>query len=425
MKVYRIFFFQFILLVSSTVNSADLLEVYKIAVNSDPALKQAQQQVSIANEGQKQAYGAFLPSLSLTANTYDYHTHSITGATSNYNKNGYAVTLGQTLFDNENYVNHNIAKLGVSSAQASLLVEEQDLIYRVVNAYLDILLTKDNLQFTKAEQKAIERQLDQAKRQFEVGSLDVTAVLNAQAGFDSSVANVLKAKSDHQIAKEKLKDIAGQYFAEIVPVVAEFELTLPKEPKEIKNNPQILVKKIQVEKAVEQVELSRSGHYPSLNLAAGYKYDKSHSSSSGTSRNEYVGLEFSVPLYSGGVTSSKVTSAKHSHNVALEQMEELKRVTERQVKSSHLSLISEVSRVKAFKQAVVSYDSALKATEAGFEAGTRTVVDLLNVQRDQYSAKIKYAESRYNYIRHSIALKQAVGALSLEDIKLINSWLNN
>ncbi len=422
-----------LIFISSFASASGLLEVYNIALDSDPVLKQSIAQQQSISEQTEQSFSSFLPNFSASAGASEKRSTGLIGGTDNYNSNNYGVSLSQSIYDNRNYVTHRISKLNLSSATSDLVAANQDLMVRVTNAYLDVLLAADTVEFTKAEQTAISRQLEQAKRRYEVGIIAITDVLEAQAGFDSSTASVLKAENDFQISRERLRDIAGQYFEQLSPVSENMPLEKP-QPSNIDEwvkyaldtNPVLQSIRYQKQGSKENIALQRSGHYPTFDIVASH-FESDTGGPFTSSRNgsdSTIGIEMKLPIYQGGLVSSRTRQAHYDLNRIEYKQEEIKRSTERQARNSYLSLVSEISRVKALKQAVISNESALKATEAGFEVGTRTIVDVLNVQRDRFEAKRNYSEARYNYIRATVLLKQTAGLLEIKDIELVNSWLS-
>ncbi|MFK5893139.1 MAG: TolC family outer membrane protein [Pseudomonadota bacterium] len=417
---------------SSVSYATGLLEVYKIALDSDPILKQAIANQQSVNEQSTQTFSTFLPTISASASSTEKHSTGLSNGSSSYNNSNVGLSLRQSIYDNKNYVSHRISKLNLSSANSDLISANQDLMSRVTNSYLDVLLAADTVAFNKSEQKAIGRQLEQAKRRYEVGIIAITDVLEAQAGYDNSTASVLKAENDFQISRELLRDIAGQYFDQLSPVSDNMPLNSP-QPANIDEwvkyalatNPTLQSINYQKESSRENITLQRSGHYPTFDLVASHtEIDNGGNSITGdrNGSDSAIGLEISIPLYQGGFISSKTRQAFFDLNNIENKQEEIKRTTERQARNSYLSLVSEISRVKALKQAVISNQSALKATEAGFEVGTRTIVDVLNVQRDRFAAKKNHSEARYNYIRATIFLKKSAGLLEEKDISKIGQY---
>jgi len=425
----------FIANLSVSSQAAGILEVYRVALESDPVLKQSIAQQKSVKEGTEQTFSLFLPNISASASASERRSTGLSSGSDDYSSNNAGISLRQSIYDNANYVSHRISKLNLSSASSNLIAAEQDLIARVTNSYFDVLLAADTVEFTKSEQTAISRQLEQAKRRYEVGIIAITDVLEAQAGYDNSTASLLQAENDYQISREKLRDIAGKYFETLSPVSENMPLIIPTPDNiddwvkySLDTNPNLQSISYLKQSSKENIALQRSRHYPTFSLVAShFETDNSGPFTSG-SRNgsdSTIGLEASLPIYQGGFVSSRTRQALYDFNVRENQQEETRRVTERQARSSFLSLKSEISRVKALKQAVISNDSALKATEAGFEVGTRTIVDVLNVQRDRFESRRNYSQARYNYIRATIFLKQTAGLLEEKDIELVNSWLEN
>jgi outer membrane protein len=411
--------------------ASSLLDVYEISLNSDPILKQAISTKRSVAEGKEQAFSYFLPNINGGADVTRIYPNDLNNG-DNYNDKVASVSLVQSIYDNKNYVNNRISKLNFSSASSDLIQAEQDLISRVINAYFDVLLAGDTVEFTKAEQKAIERQLDQSKKRYEVGIIAITDVLEAQAGFDNATADVLKAENELQISREKLRDIAGQYFDKLSPVIEDMPLFLP-EPNNIETwveysietNPALQSINYLKQSSKENISLQRSGHYPYFDAVARYSTVNTGRQLSSNGSDGSISIQMTLPIYQGGFVNSKTRQAVDDLETVSNRAEEIRRTTERLTRSSFLSVVSEITRVKALKQAVLSNESALKATEAGLDVGTRTIVDVLNVQRDRFAARKNYSEARYNYIRATIFLKQFAGLLEEKDLVLINSWLQN
>ncbi|MCK5649052.1 MAG: TolC family outer membrane protein, partial [Gammaproteobacteria bacterium] len=307
-------------------------------------------------------------------------------------------------------------------------------IIRVANAYFNTLSAIDFVTFSKSEKKAIGRQLDQAKRRYEVGIIAITDVHEAQAGYDNANAQVIRAENEVLIAKEFLRELAGQYIENVSPLAAKIPLD-PPAPENIQHwvdqsligNYTLLAAREDTYAQKENIELQRSGHYPTLGLKASYGYNSFNGPTSSFANNyneSEIGLNLSIPIYEGNAVTSRTKQAQYDFHSSQDAYNQVRNDTERNTRSSYLNVISEVSRVQALHQAVISNESALKATEAGFEVGTRTIVDVLNVQRDLFRAKQEYSDSRYTYILNTLRLKQASGDLARVDIETVNGWLN-
>lgn len=427
----------FTILSISSVQAENLLEVYSMAYDTDPVLKQVISERQSVGEGSVQAFAAFLPQISATGQTTgnDKDKSKLKDKKVSYNTHGYSFDLTQNIFDNRNYVNYKISNLNISKADAILSAAQQELIVRTADAYFRTLAAEDAVEFSKAEKKAIGRQLDQAKRRYEVGIIAITDVHEAQAGYDNANAQLIAAENDLLVAKEVLRELTSQYIEKLTPLSETIPLN-PPSPENIQHwvdqalvgNYTLLASKQDTLVQKENINLQRSGHYPTLGLTASYGYAKSNgpgSISAAQSHDSSIGLNLNIPIYEGNLITSKTRQAHYDYQQSMEAYDEVHNSTEKNARSSYLNVLSEVSRVKALKQAVISNESALKATEAGFEVGTRTIVDVLNVQRDLYRAKQEYSNSRYIYILNVLRLKQSSGELARIDLETVNNWLAN
>ena len=418
-----------LILANSTAYAENLIEVYSMAFETDPILKQVISQRDSIGEGSVQAFSRFLPRVDGFADTVRInHDPSGSSSTSN-NRHSYSVDLNQSLFDNTNYVNYRISNINISIADANLSAAQQELIYRSADIYFRALAAIDKVGFSKSELKAISRQLDQAQRRYEVGIIAITAVHEAQASYDNANAALISAENELLIAKEELRELTSQYIDNIAPLSESIPLN-PPSPEKIQTwvdnaligNYTLLASKEAISSSKENIQLQRSGLLPTLGLTASYNYGKNHLVSS-QSHDQSIGLNVSLPFYEGNAVTSRTRQAQYDFQNTQDAYNQVKNNTEKNVRSSYLNVISEVNRVKALAQAVVSNKSALKATEAGFEVGTRTIVDVLNVQRDLFRAKQEHSNSRYIYILSTLRLKQDSGELARVDIETVNGWL--
>ncbi len=421
---------------SVTTQAENLLDVYAMSYQSDPILKQVISQRESIGEGSVQAFARFLPKIDLTASTTGTNQDKPTAQESDvsYNSHGYSLDLNQSIFDNQNIVNYRIANININKAEANLSAAQQDLIIRVSDAYFLTLSSIDSVDFSKAEKKAIGRQLDQAKRRYEVGIIAITDVHEAQAGFDNANAQVIAAENSLLVAKEGLRELAGQYIDQVSPLAEKIPLDPPTPAKiqhwvdqALEGNFSLIAAKETTYAQKENINLQRSGHYPTLGLKASYGYNKANGPNSGVAPQYHessIGLNLSIPIFEGNSVTSKTRQAQYDFQQSQDAYNEVLNTTEKNARSSYLNVLSEVSRVQALKQAVISNESALKATEAGFEVGTRTIVDVLNVQRDLYRAKQEHSNSRYTYILNVLKLKQASGELARVDLETVNGWLS-
>ncbi len=414
-----------------SVQAASLLDVYQQALESDPQLRAAEAAHRASLEIRPQSRSALLPQVNLTA-TVNSIDSEITGmGSSSYDTNGYTLSLVQSIYHHDYYVQLRQADAGIAQADAELRSAEQGLVLRVAEAYFNLLAAEDNLAFAEAEKRAISQQLRQTKQRFEVGLSAITDVHEAQASYDLVIAQEIAAQNQLEIAREALRELTGLEPEAPAPLSEAMALVGP-EPAEIEQwvetalqqNLGLLATEATVNAAREEVRRLQAGHYPSLDLVASHRY--SDTSKAAVLGNENttnsIGLQLNVPLYSGGRTSAPVREAGHRLTQAMEGLDQQRRATVRQTRSAYLGVVAGISQVKALKQSLSSTQTALEATQAGFEVGTRTVVDVLNSQRQVYLARRDYARARYDYLLATLSLKQAAGTLAVADLEQINRW---
>jgi len=419
------------------VQAADLYGVYERARDNDPAFRAARAEYDAAREAPKQSRALLLPNPSASASYTDISQDYTGGSTpdQDYVSKGYSLNLTQALYHHDFYVQLRQAKSQVAQATANFGSAKQGLILRVAEAYFQVLGAEDNLNFTRAEQKAIGEQLKQAKQRFKVGLTAITDVHEAQARYDQSVAQSIAAENRLAVSRESLREITGQYFRVLAPLSKQSPLIAP-DPQNIdqwvdtardKSLP-LLAAEQAMRIAREEIARNRAGHYPTLDLVA----SQSHTETDGgafvsfTGRqtdDTRIGVQLNLPLYQGGLVSSQTRAAAYKYQQAKELYEQQQRATERQTRSAYLNVLANISQVKAFRQALQSTRTALEATEAGYQVGTRTAVDVLNARREVFRAERDYAQARYAYILETLRLKQAAGTLGEQDLVAINRWL--
>jgi len=421
----------------STMSTAeDLLQVYALSLNSDPQLLAEAASKRATAELDEQALANFLPQVDLSANNgrvkQDTSAQSF-GGKQDYNSHGYSLSITQPVFRKQNFVQQVQADIAIESAEASYQVKEQDLIIRVAEDYFDLLGEKDDLSFSVAEREAIALQLEQTNQRFDVGMVTITDVAESQAAFDLANASVIDAENEVANSKERLRETSGRYIDDLATLQIESPLVSP-DPQDINQwtelaltqNPSLSVVRSDIENAQQNIALQKSDHYPSLDLVGQKSYSSQSDTSFGGSSKTHqdsISLQFSLPIYSGGSVNSRSREAGHRLDQAMQNEEQQRRAVKRQTREAYNSVMSGISRVKALKQAVVSSEKALESTEAGYEVGTRTTVDVLNVRRELFSARRDYSRSRYDYIVNILRLKQAAGTVSVDDLTRINQWL--
>jgi len=426
-------------------HALDLGEALARAERYDATMSTALAKYMAAEETYPQSRAAMLPEVKANAYYRDSNTKLantsgaiITDSENDYTSDGYSVTLNQIIFNKQLWDGMDQSKALVAQAAADYEVAKQDLIIRVAQAYFNVLGAQDNLAFSRAEKDAIGRQLEQSKERFNVGLIAITDVQESQASYDTAVANVIVAENDLANNIEALRVLIGNPVGDLAPLAEEFPLLAPDpeninewQTRALQQNISLKSSKYSLDAAREAYNSSKGGHYPTLSFNAEYSFDSSDGNALGTSfggsdrTDTNLMLNLDVPIYEGGGTSSKVRQSASLVSAAQSTVDMTTRATIQDVRTAYLGVISSISSVKAFKQALVSAKTSVEATEAGFEAGTRTSVDVLLVQGREYESERNYARSRYNYLLTLLELRRAAGSLTRDDVKQINAWLNS
>ena len=423
-------------LMPQVIAAENLVDVFQSALVNDPQLLAEAAAQRAVGELNSQATARFLPQFSLSANNGKVKRQSSAqtfGEDREYNNHGYTLSLTQPLYRQENYIQSNQADIAIEQAAANYQIAEQALILRVAERYFDFLSRQDEVKFSESEKEANAKQLEQVQQRFDLGLATITDLSESQAGYDLANADVITAENELANSRERLLETSGLYLEGLIPLASETPLVrpVPEESEEwiavaLVQNPNLRVVQKSKEDAQQVIALEKSGHYPSLDIVGEKNYtSQSDSSFGGSSKvhQESVSIRFNLPIFEGGGVSSRVRQASHRLDEAMQNEEAQRRAVVRQGREAYNGVMSGISRVKALKQALVSGQKALESTEAGYEVGTRTTVDVLNVRRDLFRAKRDYANARYEYILSSLRLKQAAGTLSQNDLAQINTWL--
>lgn len=410
------------------VSAEDLVQVYQQAMDSDPVLKAAAANREALQETKPQARALLLPNAEVAAE--QGRTFGVVGGSSGkseFNSHNYVISLNQVIYNRGNLVQQRLADAVVSQSDIDFRNTQNELILRISQGYFGVLAALDNLSYATAEKNAFARQLEQANRRFEVGLATITDVYDAQARFDAAVSQEIDATNKLADARELLRQLTGQEYAQLNLLSERMPLALPKpnDPEEwvrvaLENNLKLRSASFNVDQARENIQLQKAGHYPTLGLRA----SRSDFDNSITDTNSsQVNLELSIPLYSGGAVSSRSRQAAYNYEASRQSLENQQRDTIRTVRNAYRGQETAISQIKALDQTRVSTRSALEANQAGYEVGTRTIVDVLDAERNVYLAERNYAAARYSYIANYLTLRQAAGQLSEQDIVEINGWL--
>jgi outer membrane protein len=412
----------------------NLMQVYELALQNDAQFRAARATRDSAFESRPQAVAQLLPNISMSgkADRIDSKVvNTSTGATSSlYNKNSLTLSLSMPIYRRELWVQLDQADDQIAQAEAVFAAAEQDLIVRTAQAYFDILSAQESLEFANAETAAIGRQLEQAKQRFDVGLIAITAVHEAQAAYDQSRADLIQAENDLDNAREALYEITKSKLNRLAALDKNLVLSRPV-PENIEQwgskalDQNLSIKAAEKATAIARsnVKVKQSGHLPSLDLVGSHSRNRYVDSLSSDTNNSSIGIQLTVPLFAGGAVNSQTRQARYDLEASQENLDKERRSVIRQVRDAYRGVLASISSVKALKASTVSTRSALEATEAGYEVGTRTIVDVLNSQRDLYRSLKNFANVRYNYIMSGLKLKQAAGTVSEQDLKQITAWL--
>jgi len=425
------------MLVAGAAQGGDLLTVYDLAMQQDPALRAAKQRLESEREKKPQAKAQLLPTIAINAgyqvnnrDTLDSRIGTSDGEDS-FNNRALEIRLNQPIYRRDFWIQLDQSDNEIALAEANYAVAELDLMARVINIYFNILAAQDNLTVSKAQTEANNRQLDQSKQRFEVGLIAITDVHEAQAAYDQSRANEIEAENFVDNAWEALFAVIGPYPRNIAKLGEELPLS-PPEPANmeswansaVQQNYSVIAAMNTVEIQRKQIEVERSGHYPQLNLEASYGSSRYSDLNYGSDRDDgVIGLSLSIPLYQGGGVSSRVRQSQYDFQAAQDELDRERRQVNADVRNAYRAVISNISQVGALKATMISSKSALESTQAGYEVGTRTLVDVLTVQTQMFDSTRNYLRSRYDYIINGLLLKQRASILSKEDIAKVNGWL--
>ncbi|MDH3327281.1 MAG: TolC family outer membrane protein [Gammaproteobacteria bacterium] len=418
----------------ATASGQGLLDIYQKAVEQDPALAGAQFASAASEEKSKQGLSLLLPKMSASANVS--YNHSIRDAgdgetTNTSDGRSIALQLSQPVFRSADYKSYSQSKIVSSQGDVQLKLAEQDLILRVSQAYFNVLSADENLQVAISQTKAFKESLERAKLTFKVGTATKTDKLEAQARFDLARASEISAQNQLAIANQSLASIIGEAPAKLKSLKTDAKLVELKAndiqhwvDTAISNNLQLQL--INSGYKISQIEVSKlkSDRLPTLDFIANASNSKSFFISSNTTTTQAsVALQLAMPIYTGGLMSSRIREAESLKS----QQAQVKINTQRQVilqaQQSYLNSYNGLQQVSALRQALKSSNSALKATQKGVEVGVRTNLDLLDSQQQFFSTQRDYTFAKYNYLLSILNLKAAAGVLAKSDIENLDLLL--
>ncbi len=421
--------------------SEDLIQIYDLAVQSDPVLREQEQILFATREVKPQARSLLLPSFGVTGDlTYQNDdtkgrsslTNSTIRRSDTYSSRGLTAAVSQSIYNRGDWIRLDQTNDTIAAAEAQYRDAQIELMVRTTEAYFDVLRASDLVRVQESLQLANERQLEQSNQRFEVGLVAITDVNESQAAYDRSRADVITAKNLLNNAWEALRRIVGPVSVPLARLGDKLPLT-PPQPNDIdqwaqtalQNNYAIIAAREQAQSAEKSIDIERAGHLPTLDLQAGYDVFRSEAEF-GTDRDTaFVSLNVNIPIYQGGLITSRTRQAGYDYRAAQDRLDQTRRLVINNVKDAFRGILSSISDVQARQAAVVSARSALESTQAGLDVGTRTQVDVLNAQRNMFQAEFDYLVARYAYIINGVKIHQATSTLSRDVLAKGNAWLNS
>jgi outer membrane protein len=415
-------------------HGADLAEVYRASLANDPVLGAASANYEATATLVPQTRASLLPNLSVGVQTSDnmraFPDSGIRSQT--FNDHAWQAQLRQPLFDAESWYDYRAAIARREQAGHTFETARQDLIVRVATAYLNVLRAQAFLETSQAQEAAVKRQLEQVQQRFDVGLVAITDVLESTAAYDSATVIRVQAEGDHDIFFETLRTLTGVSYKEIARIRG-LPIVNPTPDEEswvataLGNNPTVRAAQEQQIAAQRDVRARQSGHLPTVDAVASYTQAATGGSSflgEETKQRTYE-LQLNLPIYSGGFTQARVDEAQARLEIAKQQLRERELTVGRDTRNLFRAVVTDAARVGARQKAIQSSQSALEATETGYEVGTRNIVDVLQAQQRLYASQFDYADSLYNYVLDQLRLKQTAGVLSEKDLLDLNAYADN
>ena len=418
---------------SGVSHGENLLDIYHEAQEKDPQLLQAKAQRDAAFEKINEADAAQLPQINLGADVSYQKTNKDDKQTAG--TAGAALELTQSIYRRSNWINSDITAKAATQSDVTYNLQKQTLMVNTANAYFAVLSAKDALEYVNANQEALKRQLDETQQRYNVGMTAITDVQEAKAAYDQSTADVITAENNLANSYEGLRQLTGtdhkqldlldtQRFSPVA--LGESSDNWMKQAED--NNLQLHQQRIAKDIAKQQIDLAQTGHEPTLDLGANlgstYTDYKNSGYDDGTLNSGSIGFKFNLPLYTGGAVDSRVKQSQFNFVAASEALEQTRRSVQSDLYRNYNDVNAAIGSTRAYQQSVISAESALTATRAGYEVGTRTIVDLLDSTQKLYAAKQQLSSARYNYILKTLQLKQTAGTLKEADLAAVNQGLS-
>lgn len=425
---------------TTPVFATDLMDIYQQALDNDTQFKAAYDTYMSSSEAIPQARAALYPQVTISGQTgrnvnIVLAPPSFVGHTY-YGTNVWQVTASQAIFNYKAWAQVAQAKASVKASLATFNDAAENLILRTAVAYFNILLAKDTLDFAEAKKRANKRQLDQATQRFEVGIDTITSVYEAKAAYDQSVATVISAGNNQITQSENLRKLTNHVYPSLAPLRNNDLPLIKPEPNDVnqwvdtglKQNFNLLAAKYSLEVAREKMKSLSAGNWPVFSIQS--NTNQTHNAASSDSffvprkqTNSNIALAMNFPIVQGGLVQSQTRQAQYDFKTSSEKLEQTFRDVEANSRIAFNTITDGISKVKADRQTVISQKNSLDSTQAQFEVGTRTMVDVVTAQQRLFEAQEQLAQDQYNLINSFLNLKYLAGSLNVNDLELVNSWL--
>ncbi len=428
---------------TTLVEASDLIEIYHQALENDPTFKAAYSNFMASSEALPQARAALLPQLTVGAmasrNALTVNVPGPSGLNGgeSYNANQWKVNATQAIFNYQAWSQVQQAKASVKAAQATFNNAAQDLMLRTAKAYFDILLSRDTLNFVEAKKRANKRQLEQAQQRFNVGLDAITSVYEATSAYDQSVAEVISAQNNQINQNENLRKLTNHVYDYLSPLRDSTIPLIKPEPDNVdawvaaglKQNYNLFAAKYNLQAARENIKAQNAAGWPTLSLQGNSFQTHNHS---GGSSNFFVpndqmlstvAIAMNFPVFQGGLVASQTKQAEFQFQTSSEQLEQTYRNVVVNSTIAFNTIVDGINKVKADRQAIISRQNSLESTDAQFQVGTRTMVDVVTAQQRLFEAQVQLAADQYGLINAILNLKYLAGSLNVNDLEEINAWL--
>ena len=419
--------------------ASDLMDIYKQALENDTQFKAAYDNYMSSTEAVPQARAALFPQVGINTlvgrNLQNVRAGGLGGKLA-YGSNQWQVTASQAIFNYQAWAQIKQAKASVKAAQAVFNDSAQNLILRTAKAYFDVLFAKDTLDFAEAKKRANKRQFDQATERFNVGLDAITSVYEAKAAYDQSIATVISSRNNQINQSENLRKLTNHVYESLAPLKDSKIPLIKPEPSDVnewidvglKQNYNLLSAKYSLEASKDSMKAISAGNWPVFSIQSNAiqthnQVDAASFFVPSKQTQAGVALAMNFPIFQGGLVQSKTRQAQYNFQASSEQFEQVYRDIVVNSRIAFNTINDGISKVKADRQTIISQSNSLDSTEAQFEVGTRTMVDVVNAQQRLFEAQEQLANDQYNLINSILTLKYLAGTLNVNDLEQVNSWL--